>query len=127
MIILRINNFARLGPLTHLPAGVVGQVKDRLTFPNPAYLEAQKRGFPTWNIPQQIQGYRVETDVLIIPRGFTRQLIGILKNAGVRYCLDDRRRTQAPVDFTFLGELHDFQLEAVSAMAARALTTVYGG
>ena len=97
MIILRINNFAHLGPLTHLPAGVVGQVKDRLTFPNPAYLEAQKRGFPTWNIPQQIQGYRVEADALIIPRGFIRQLVGILRGAGVQYLVEDRRRTLAPV------------------------------
>jgi hypothetical protein len=64
---------------------------------------------------------------LTVPRGATAQLVGILRGAGVRYCLDDRRRTQAPVDFTFLGELHDFQLEAVSVMATRARTTVYGG
>jgi len=103
------------------------QIRDRLTFANPAYQEAEKRGFYTGNIPQQIQGYRVEVDALIIPRGFTRQLVAILRGAGVQYHLDDRRRTLPTVDFTFRGELLDFQEVAVSAMAARARTVVYGG
>ena len=75
------------------------QIKDRLTFPNPAYQEAEKRGFSTWNIPQEIRGYQVDGDRLIIPRGFTRQLVGILRGAGVQYRIEDRRRTLAPVDF----------------------------
>ena len=114
-----IDTHANLYPLSHLPGAVVDRIKARLSFPNPAYLGAQKRGFSTWNIPQQIQGYRVEADTLIIPRGFVRQLIGILRGAGVRYRFEDRRRTLPPVAFTFHGQLEDFQETAVEAMAAR--------
>jgi len=46
-------------------------------------------------------------------------LIGMLGGAGVQYRVEDRRRTLASVDFTFRGELLDFQEVAVSAMAAR--------
>jgi superfamily II DNA or RNA helicase len=119
-----IDTHANLYPLSRLPDGVADQIKARLIFPNPAYLGAQKRGFSTWNIPQQIKGYQVEGDALIIPRGFTRQLIGILKNADVQYCHEDRRLTLPPVDFQFLGELLDFQEVTVSAMAARDFGTL---
>jgi len=127
MITLRIDYQAHLGPVSEIPGQVATQIKDRRTFPNPAHQEAEKRGFSTWKIPQQIQGYRVEADTLIIPRGFTRQLIGMLKNAGVQYRPKDRRRTLPEVDFTFRGELLDFQEVAVSAMVGRARTAVYGG
>jgi SNF2 family DNA or RNA helicase len=113
-----------VGPLNEIPAQVATQIKSRLTFPNPAYLENEKRGFSTWNIPQEIQGFQVEGDRLIIPRGFTRQLIGILKNAGVQYRIEDRRRVLPEVDFSFLGQLHDFQVEAVEAMAAQDFETL---
>ena len=46
MITLRISNLLHLAPLGGLPGKVATQIRDRLIFPNPAYLEAQKRGFP---------------------------------------------------------------------------------
>lgn len=124
MVTLTIDSQAHLYPASDLPGSVLNRIKDRLTFPNPAHQEAAKRGFSTWNIPQQIQGYQDESDALIIPRGFVRQLIGALHRAGVHYQVDDRRRTLALVDFTFQGQLHDFQVEAVEAMAARDFGTL---
>lgn len=62
--------------------------------------------------------------MLIIPRGLTGHLLGILKKASVRYRLDGRRRTLAPVDFTFKGELHDFQALAVEAVLSRDFGTL---
>jgi superfamily II DNA or RNA helicase len=125
MLTLKIDHRATLYPLEARDhQRLVEQIARRLSFPNPAYLQAQKRGFSTWNIPQQIQGYRVEADALIIPRGFTRQLVGILLGAGVQYRIEDRRRTLPPVDFTFLGELYDLQVDAVDAMAARDFGTL---
>jgi superfamily II DNA or RNA helicase len=119
MLLLTVTNIVTLDPVSLLPASVLVRIKSRLTFPNPAHIEAQRRGFSTWNIPKQIQGYRVQADALIIPRGFTRQLMGILRDAAVHYRIEDRRRTLPEVDFQFLGELLAFQVEAVSAMAAR--------
>ena len=119
-----IDTHANLYPLSHLSGTVVDRIKARLSFPNPAYLGTQKRGFSTWNIPREICGYQVDGDRLIIPRGFTAQLVGILRDAAVQYRIEDRRRTLPTVDFTFLGELLDFQEEAVSAMAARDFGTL---
>ncbi len=103
MVTLKVDNQAHLYPASELPGSVLNQIKDRLTFPNPAYREAEKRGFSTWNVPQQITGYRQEGGALIAPRGFTQQLVGILRGAGVQYRLEDRRRTLPAVDFTFRG------------------------
>ncbi len=124
MITLTINNQTCLAPASGLPYSVLAQIKVRLTFDNPAYLEAEKRGFYTGNLPQEIQGYQVERDALVIPRGFTRQLIGILQRAELRYRIDDRRRLLPEVDFTFRGQLRDFQETAVEAMASRDFGTL---
>jgi len=116
-VTLKIDSQAHL--VGHLPVAVADRIKGRLTFSNPAFLKAEKRGFYTGNLEQEIVGYQVGTDVLSVSRGFARQLVGILRSAGVQFKLDDRRRTQAPVDFTFTGQLKDFQVQAVCAMAAR--------
>jgi superfamily II DNA or RNA helicase len=124
MITLRIDNQTHLYPLSNLPGSVLASIRGRLTFPNPAFLEAEKRGFWTGNMDREIHGYQVEGDTLIIPRGFTRQMLEILHRAGVKYEIDDRRRTLPEVDFTFKGELRDFQVEAVEAMATRDFGTL---
>ncbi|MBI4796407.1 MAG: DEAD/DEAH box helicase [Deltaproteobacteria bacterium] len=102
-----------------LPSVVLEQVMGRLTFPNPAYQEAEKRGFFTGNIPQFIWGYEFTGGQIIVPQGFTRQLLMIFRKAGISYQVNDRRRILTEVDFTFQGELKNFQQEAVRAMSAR--------
>lgn len=124
MVTLKVDNQAHLFPENELPGSVLGRIKSRLTFPNPAFLEAEKRGFWTGNLDQEIKGYQGEGDRLTMPRGFTRQLVGILHAAGVSYRIEDRRRTLAPVDLVFKGALHDFQVEAVEAMMRRDFGTL---
>jgi superfamily II DNA or RNA helicase len=124
MVKLSINNQAHLHPLAHIPARVLAQVKDRLSFANPAYLENERKGFSNWDTPQEIRGWQETEGGLIVPRGATRQVIQILRNAGMQFKLDDRRRALTPVDFTFHGRLKDFQEEAVEAMAARDFGTL---
>jgi hypothetical protein len=124
MITLKIDSQANLYPLNRLPGAAVAQIKARLTFPNPAFLDAERRGFYAGHIPREIRGYRQEGNLLTLPRGFTGQLIGILRGAGVRFRIEDRRRVLPEVEFTFHGKLHDFQEEAVEAMAARDFGTL---
>jgi len=102
-----------------LPAEVLEQVLGRLTFPNPNYLEAEKRRFYTGNIPPLIKGYEIAHGQVFVPRGSTRQLMMILRKAGISYQVNDQRRSLAKVDFTFTGELYDFQEQAVSAVMGR--------
>ncbi|MGA9755914.1 MAG: DEAD/DEAH box helicase [Desulfobaccales bacterium] len=124
MITLRIDSQVHFGPMPEIPGAILNEIKRRLSFENPAYLEAKKRGFYTGNIAQQIRGYEIEGDRLIIPRGFTRQLVEMLHRAGVQYRIEDRRRTLPEEVFQFLGFPYDFQAEAVEAMAARDFGTL---
>lgn len=87
-VTLKIDSQAHL--VGHLPVAVADRIKGRLTFSNPAFLKAEKRGFYTGNLEQEIVGYQVGTDVLSVSRGFARQLVGILRSAGVQFKLDDR-------------------------------------
>lgn len=110
------NRLELTGPL---PRQAGDTIRDRLSFPNPAYLEAEKAGRYTGNLPREIRCWEETPAGLVVPRGFGRQLVGILKYHQVRFQIDDRRRTLAPVDFSFKGELRDFQVEALEAVASR--------
>jgi hypothetical protein len=69
-----VDNQTRLFPLSALPGGVVSRLKARLIFANPAFLEAERRGYWTGDLDREICCYDLDADTLILPRGFTRQL-----------------------------------------------------
>ena len=60
----------------------------------------------------------------LFPGGGPGQLVGILQRGGVQYRIEDRRRTLPEVDFSFEGDLYDFQVEAVEAMAKKDFGTL---
>jgi len=113
MTTLTINNKLHIAAA---PSAIERKLRRRLTFTNPAYINAERQGRWTGNIPRTIYALGVDGDDLVLPRGFTRQAIGIIKTAGVPYRLLDRRRTLPEVEFTFTGSLRDFQAEAVQSV-----------
>jgi superfamily II DNA or RNA helicase len=119
MLTLTVDTHARLSPEGYLPRAAYEELRARLTFPNPKYLENERLGLSNWGIPSELCFLQREGDILEAPRGFARQIVGLLNRHGVPYHLKDRRRTLAAVDFAFTGELHDFQVQAVDAMANR--------
>lgn len=119
-----IDFWLRLGPVDLLPGQVVRELRDRLTFTNPQWEENERRGFSNWQTPKKLCSLEEEGDTLTMPRGFTRQALGILKRHVVTYEFADHRRTLDPVAFHFQGELRDFQLEAVEAMLPRDFGTL---
>jgi len=110
--------------ITGAPAPVARQLRERLTFVNPAWEENDRLGFWNGNTPRDLCFLEEHGDYLTMPRGFARQLLAILKAHGVRYQLEDRRRTLAPVDFSFQGRLRDFQEEAAQAILSREFGTL---
>lgn len=124
MITATVTNRLEVGPVSRIPRPIFDSIRDRLTFVNPQWEENEKRGFSNWNTPRELCFLEEEDNTLTLPRGFTRQLVGILCRAGVQYRIDDRRRTLPEVDFTFQGELKDFQETAVEAMATRDFGTL---
>jgi superfamily II DNA or RNA helicase len=124
MFTLTVTNKTTLHPVTDLPVNVLERIRERLTFQNPQWIENDKRGFSNWDTPQELCYLEEAGDSLIVPRGFTRQAIGILTGNGVRHRVDDKRRLLPVVDFGFTGKLRDFQEEAVSAMLERDFGTL---
>jgi superfamily II DNA or RNA helicase len=81
-MILEIANQAWLFPLSAVPCGVVVRILDRLTFSNPAYLEAEKRGFWTGKIAREITGYSLDGDALVMPpTEYSQVLSELTRNA----------------------------------------------
>ena len=117
-VTITLTNYLALDP-RELPAGVVEQVQERLSFPNPVWLENQKRGYSNWQVPEILRFYGVQDGRLLLPRGFIRTALWLLKENGIAYTLDDRRRTFAEVEFRFYGKLKDFQMEAGEAAWGR--------
>lgn len=111
-------------PLAELSPWCLSRIKERLTFENPEFIEANRMGRSTWNIPREIRAYEIEGGLIILPRGFTRQFIRILQRAGCTYKIEDQRRALPEADFKFTGTLKDFQTEAVNAMLSRDFGTL---
>ena len=99
--------------LTQIPDPLIAEIRDRLTFTNPAYTEAEKMNRWTGNLDRELKFYRAKNGGLQIPRGFTGHLISMAKRAGIPFQIEDRRRILPEVDFQFAGELRDFHEEAM--------------
>ena len=101
------------------------EIRNRLTFSNPAYLENEKRGYSNHNTEQLIQCYDTICGRLSFPRGFTGQAIRIAKQNGERIHIEDHRRTFPPVNgFCFTGKLKAFQQKAVDAVLQKPFGTL---
>jgi len=105
--------------LHDLPSLVVEQLQERLSFPNPRWLENEKRGYSNWQVPEVLRCYFVQDGRLFLPRGFIRTALWILRENGLAYELDDRRLSLPEVNCHFHGRLKDFQVEAVEAVWQR--------
>ena len=98
---------------------------EKLTIPNPKYLENARMG--RWNrgTPRTLRYYRkLPKCGLRIPRGYLRHLILFFRNRGLPYALEDHRRSQPEVDFSFTGELKPFQEIAVKKMLQKDFGTL---
>jgi len=97
----------------------------KLEFRNPKWLENERMG--RWNrgTPRLLKFYdKVGAGGLWIPRGYIRHLIDICRRQGVKFRIDDQRRTMPAVDFSFRGRLKPFQKIAVEAMLAKDFGTL---
>lgn len=99
-------------------------MKDRLTFPNPKWLENDRLGYWNGETPRYLTCYEQADSDLIIPRGFIRHLIGMAKAQGIEYHLDDRRRTLPEVSFAFKGTLRPYQETAIQDILSHDFGTL---
>jgi len=111
--------------LRDLSEDVRNQLIEKLTFPNPKYLENARMG--RWNrgTPRTLRYYRkLPKCGLRVPRGFLRKLILFCRHGGLAFELDDQRRFLPEVEFGFTGTLKPFQEVAVEAMLKKDFGTL---
>lgn len=113
--------------LTLLAPETQKAIKAYLTMENPKYIEAKKMGRNINNIPMELTFYQEESNGLHCPRGCADTLYRLCKKMGEDPRVFDFRRTLAPVDFTFAGELRPLQRRAVGGVLGRAVGLLEAG
>ena len=121
MTLLTVSSDTRI---TGASSRVIKKLQERLTFRNPKHEENERKGFSNWNIPRELCYLEQDTGSLAFPRGFTRQAFAIIRNSGQQVRLQDDRRLLPPVDFTFSGELRDYQQDALREVLKHDFGTV---
>lgn len=97
-----------------VPDTLMSELRDRLSFVNPKFLENDRLGYSNWNTKRVLKFYEIDNGVISLPRGFIRQLLSLCRREDVTFHIQDNRRTLPEVDFTFRGKLRPYQKSAVS-------------
>ncbi|MBF0517105.1 MAG: DEAD/DEAH box helicase [Nitrospirae bacterium] len=122
MIQLELNSDIRF-KAADLPAPVLETIERRLTMANPKYAENEKYGRwqgdtePELHFVEYIGGH--DGLVVRIPRGFIYQLLGILKQYGIKHEIANHTTVHEPVSFTFTGKLFKHQKKALDAILSK--------
>ena len=119
---IKITNILKI---ENVPEDLLSELKERLTFANPKWLENQKRGYWNGQTSRMLRFYdELDGGEVELPRGFIRQLLSLYRREDVTFHIEDARRTLPEVDFTFGGELRSFQREAVKEILERDFGTL---
>ena len=111
--------------LKNVPPELMESLVEKLQFLNPKWLENERMGRWNRDTPKLLKYYdKVGKTGLWIPRGFIRHLINACRRQGIKYQIDDQRRTIKPVAFSFTGQLKPFQEIAVEKMLAKDFGTL---
>jgi len=85
---------------------------NQLTFNNPVYLEAEKHGRYTGNIPQHIILYKDLLNGISVPRGYLQVIEKTFIGQGYKLDIYDNRILTKPTKLKSGIKLHDYQLKA---------------
>ncbi len=111
--------------INNAPAKLLETLVERFQMLNPKWIENERMG--RWNrgTKKILRFYRRSGKTgIIIPRGYARQLIFMLKRENLSYRIDDRRRLLPEVDFCFSGALKAFQSAAAAEMLKKDFGTL---
>jgi superfamily II DNA or RNA helicase len=102
----------------------LAEIRDQLTFDNPAYFENVKRNFSNWKTARTIECFNLFPGGLSCPRGFSKRAGQIARKYGELVEGDDQRRVLPSVNVQFTGILKPFQQTAVDAVLSRPFGTL---
>ena len=110
--------------LSDFPRNLGTELMARLSFENPAFIEAKKMNRWVGRIPRYLKFFELIDGTLTIPRGFIRELLALCRERKISYSIEDDRRVLPAVDFTFQGQLKPFQEKAVEDILKHDFGTV---
>jgi superfamily II DNA or RNA helicase len=111
--------------VNHLPEPLREGLVENLTIVNPKWLENERMGRWNRNTPKILKFYRLTSaGGILLPRGYTRQLILLLKKNDLSWEIIDKRRTFPDINYEYLGQLRPFQKRAAAEMLAREFGTL---
>lgn len=116
-LVVQISNNIALTK-SQLPTQLQKRIIDDLTIENPAFTAALRQDRSTYNIPKQIKLYDFDqnNERLLLPRGYGKRLMQLLKADGTPFTVADNRLTLPAVDFGSKIKLRDYQAPAVDAL-----------
>ncbi len=101
----------------YLCEAVKRRIRKLLTFKNPVYLEAVKRGrYIAPDLTPELLYYEELDNVIYTPKGFTTTLEGILQEVGQEYQIKLNIAKRLPINISFNGKLRDYQQAAQDDM-----------
>ncbi len=105
-------------PATDLSPAAIDAIRRLGAFSNPEFYRAQAMHQSVYNKPRIVYLGETRGDYIALPRGCANKLIPLIKRAGARFTLIDKRYSGRPLDIEFSGMLRDEQLEATKLLLA---------
>lgn len=105
--------------ITNIPLSAMNKIKKDLSFPNPQYVSAMKRGtFIPADMPAKVVMYDEdeENNICWIPRGYIFYLLKFLRSKKTPIEIQDHTLLLKPLKLKFLGKLKDYQQIAHNQM-----------
>lgn len=112
---IKVSNQIELN-LSGLSIQLQREIKKDLTLKNPEYTQALKSRRPTIGKIENLELFRAEGDILILPRGYGSKLKSHLRNHQIIYQWEDSRLLLPLVNFESNIELRDYQEAAVESL-----------
>ncbi len=114
-----------------LPPELLNRLVRLAVFQNPEFYKAQAMRLPTFGKPRVISCAEDFTKHIALPRGCLDEISELLQSLGVRVNLLDERRSGAPINVQFHGELTPEQNQAAKMLIAHdngvlAASTAFG-
>ena len=115
---------------TNLPLVAMKKIEKDLTFNNPQYVSAMKRGsFIPADMPAKVVMYDEdeENEVCWLPRGYIFYLLKFLRNKNTPLKIQDCTLLLKPLKLKFLGKLKPYQTIANKTMIKYPVGVLVGG
>lgn len=119
---IRIDNFIRIH---EAPFEIEKELKKTFTLENPEWIENERMGRWNGDTPQVLRYWNQEQDALIFPRAAIGLVIDMCRRNGYHYHVEDLRRSVfPPLEFSFNGQLRDYQVAAIADLLRRDFGTL---